>query len=405
MTGKSPDVSLTIPTPAPPVSSLVQVRVATTLFFALGGFVFAGWAVRIPTVKQQIDASPGALGLALLAMSASAVATMSVSGAICRRFGSRNVTIVTSLLLSLTVVLPTLARSALTLGLALVVFGIAYGGIDVAINSVAVDLVSALRRPIMPSLHAANSIGSLAGAGLGGLLAEHLTPTAHMLLALPIGVLVTAIAGRMLLANPISDHATEKSTVDDPDAAPVKKAAPKLTAGVVVFGLIGLCAAYSQGGMDNWVPLHLTEDLRASAGVAAVGYAIVQGMMAVGRLSGVALVERAGRTRVMVIGGALACVGMVVGALSPDLWLAFLGLAATGIGLANIFPLAIGGAGAQGGPGGVAVAATLGYAGILLAPPTIGFLADQVGLRYALLLIALLIAVAAAIGYAIRHSA
>lgn len=400
MTSKQQDVT-TASGSAAPAASLVQVRIAITLFFALGGFVFAGWAVRIPAVKQQIDASPGILGLALLALSASAVATMSVSGAVCRRFGSQRVTVVAGLLLCTTVVLPTLAHSAVVLGMALLVFGVAYGGIDVAINSVAVDLVAALRRPIMPSLHAANSIGSLAGAGLGGLLATYLSPTAHMLLTLPVGVLVTLMAGRMLLANPIAPHGGQAAAA----TAAERTAKPTITVGVLIFGVIGLCAAYSQGGLDNWVPLHLTGDLRTSAGVAAVGYAIVQGTMAVGRLSGVALVERFNRTRVMVVGGALACAGTLLGALSPVVWLAFVGLAATGIGLANIFPLAMGGAGAIGGPGGVAVAATLGYAGILLAPPTIGFLADQFGLRIALLMIALMVAIAVLISYAIRRTA
>ena len=34
---------------------------------------------------------------------------------------------------------------------ALVVFGIGYGGLNVAMNSLAVDIVAALRRPVMPS--------------------------------------------------------------------------------------------------------------------------------------------------------------------------------------------------------------------------------------------------------------
>jgi MFS family permease len=391
VTGKQQEVTAS-------AGSLVQARIAITLFFALGGFVFASWAVRIPAVKQQIDASPGVLGLALLALSASAVATMSVSGALCRRFGSQKMTIIAGLLLSTTVVLPTLAHSAVVLALALLVFGVAYGGIDVAINSVAVDLVAVLRRPIMPSLHAANSIGSLAGAGLGGLLAAHLSPTAHMLITLPVGLSVTVLAGRKLLASPIPPQAGDASA-----AGPTAR--PKITVGVLIFGLIGLCAAYSQGGLDNWVPLHLTGDLHTSAGLAAAGYAIVQGTMAAGRVCGVALVERFNRTRVMVTGGTLACVGTLLGALSPVVWLAFVGLAATGIGLANIFPLAMGGAGTLGGPGGVAVAATLGYAGILLAPPTIGFLAELFGLPIALMMLTLMTSIAVIITCAIRHRA
>ena len=94
-------------------------------------------------------------------------------------------------LLSVTLVLPALARSATTLGLALLVFGAAYGCLNVAMNSIAVDLVAALRRPVMPGFHAAWSFGGLAGAGLGGLLAPHLSPVRHLLLVALVGLLVT----------------------------------------------------------------------------------------------------------------------------------------------------------------------------------------------------------------------
>ncbi len=56
------------------------------------------------------------------------------------------------------------------------VFGIGYGGLNVAMNSLAVDLVAVLRRPVMPSFHAAWSLGGLAGAALGGLAAPALDP-------------------------------------------------------------------------------------------------------------------------------------------------------------------------------------------------------------------------------------
>lgn len=376
-------------------AALVQLRIAVTMFFALGGFLFAGWAVRIPAIKDQTAASPGALGLALFAMTGSAVATMSVAGSLCQRFGSKQVTIATAALLSVSVVLPTFTHSAWTLGLSLLLFGIAYGGIDVAVNSVAVDLVAAMNRPVMPSLHAANSLGSLTGAGLGGLLASHLTPTAHMLLLAPVGLLATAWFGRILLVHPLpSSHTGEAET---------GLRLPRFTSGVLLFGLIGLCAAYSQGALDSWVPLHLSDDLGASQGIAAAGYAVVQGTMTVGRLSGVRLLERLGQTKVVVVGGALACVGTLVAALAPDVTLVFAGLAATGLGLANIFPVAMARAGALGGPNGVAAASTLGYGGILLAPPTIGFLAGEVGLPIALSLIAFMVAAAATIGFVVRN--
>lgn len=238
---------------------------------------------------------------------------------------------------------------------------------------------------------AANSLGSLVGAGLGGLLASHLSPTTHMLLLAPAGLAATAWFGRILLDHPLpSAHDTEGFRL------------PRFSAGVALFGLIGLCAAYSQGALDSWVPLHITDDLGGGQGVAAAGYAVVQNTMTVGRLSGARLLDRLGQTRVVVFGGALACAGTLVAALSPELALVFAGLAATGLGLANIFPVAMARAGELGGPNGVAVASTLGYGGILLAPPTIGFLAGEVGLPAALGLVAIMVAAAATIGFTVR---
>jgi MFS family permease len=384
------------------ISSLLRVRIAITTFFALGGFIFAGWAVRIPAIKEQTAASASELGLALLAMSGAAVVTMLGTGKLCERFGSRQVTIATSLLLSVSVLLPALADSAVKLGVVLLVFGCAYGGIDVAINSVAVDLITVIRRPIMASLHAANSIGSLAGAGLGALVAPYLLPTWHLLLLVPVGLAVTVIAGRMLLTHPLSQSDSGR----DIQKIPLKSVTRLRTSAstpVVLFGLIGLCAAYAQGGMDSWGPLHIVEDLDAGAGVAAAGYAVVQLTIAAGRLSGTTLVERVGQTRVMVFGGLVACLGTLLAAWAPSLWLVFVGLTATGLGLSNIFPAAIAGAGALGGPHGVALASTLGYGGIMLAPPTIGFVADAFGLPSGITMIAALTAVAAVVAYSVRH--
>ncbi|MZE78140.1 MFS transporter, partial [Streptomyces sp. SID5475] len=74
----------------------------------------------------------------------------------------------------------------------------------------------------------------------------------------------------------------------------------------------------------------------------------------------------------------------------PTVWLALLGFAVTGLGLANVFPVAVERAGALAGPRGVATASTLGYGGMLLGPPAIGFLADWYSLPAALTTVAVL---------------
>ncbi|EFL42748.1 conserved hypothetical protein, partial [Streptomyces griseoflavus Tu4000] len=182
-----------------PGTDLVRLRLALTAFFALDGFVFAGWVVRIPAIKEQTGASAGSLGLALLGVSAGAVITMTLTGRLCRRYGSHLVTVVCAVVLCLSVGLPPLTHSPLALGLVLLLFGAAYGGINVAFNSAAVDLVAALGRPIMPSFHAAFSLGGMIGAGLGALVAGSLSPTRHLWGLAAAGLLVTAVAGRALM--------------------------------------------------------------------------------------------------------------------------------------------------------------------------------------------------------------
>ncbi|MFJ9663215.1 MFS transporter [Streptomyces sp. NPDC101219] len=383
-----------------PGPDLVRLRVALTAFFALDGFLFAGWVVRIPAIKQQTGASAGDLGLALLGVSAGAVVTMTLTGRLCRRFGSHPVTVACAVLLSLSIALPPLTHSAPALGTVLLLFGAAYGGISVAFNSAAVDLVAALRRPIMPGFHAAFSLGGMVGAGLGALVAGSLSPTVHLWGLALVGLVVTAAAGRTLLRCEPPAPARPARTAGGAPARPDGRT----RALVVVFGLIALCTAYGEGALADWGALHLEEDLGASPGTAALGYSCFALAMTAGRLSGTTLLERLGRTPTLVVGGATAAVGMLLGALAPSVGPALLGYAVTGLGLANLFPVAVERAGALAGPGGVATASTLGYGGMLLGPPAIGFMADWFSLPAALTSVAALAAVATVIAFATRRA-
>jgi len=390
---------------------MASVRAAATAFFAVDGFAFASWAVRIPAVKAATHASPAALGLALLGLSGGAIATMTISGALCRRFGARRMVVVSGVLLSFALLLPPLARSALWLALALMVFGVGYGCMNVSMNSVAVEVVAALRRPVMPSFHAAWSFGGLAGAALGGLLAPHLAPLPHFAIVCAAGLAVTAWCGRTLLAHPPAAATAGTPAVETPDGRsggegdPPPRQTSRGLAGhawrvVLLFGLIALCSAYGEGAIGDWGALHLRQDLGAGPGLAAAGYAAFALAEACGRLAGSSLLIRLGQTRVLVLGGLTACAGMLAAALAPAVPVALVGFALTGLGVANMFPAAMTRAGLLAGPNGVAVASTLGYTGFLLGPPTIGFLAAAVGLRAGLTTVSALALVATVLALA-----
>jgi MFS family permease len=410
-----------VPVPVTVRNDIARARAAVTVFFAVDGFIFASWAVRIPAVKAAVGASPAALGIALLGASGGAIATMMLTGTLCRRLGSARVVVAACAWLSLALLLPALARSAPALGLALIVFGIGYGGLNVAMNSLAVDVVAAARRPIMPSFHAAWSLGGLAGSALGGLAALALTPLAHFFLVCLLGLAVTAVCGRIILAAPLPAAyqapaadvpppgealpAEEIAGQEVPNGSVPTRPASARHAGVwrtvLLLGVIALCSTYGEGAISDWGALHLHADLGAAAGLAAAGYASFALAEAAGRLAGSWLLVRLGQTRVLVYGGILTCAGMLAAALSPVLPLALAGFALAGLGVANAFPAAMARVGLLAGPNGVATASTLGYAGFLLGPPVIGFLATGLSLRVALTTVSLL----AVLGVALARAA
>ncbi|WP_280685259.1 MFS transporter [Kitasatospora sp. MAA19] len=388
-------------------------RLALTAFFAVDGFLFAAWVVRIPDVRSQVSASHSALGLALLCLSIGAVLTMPLVGRLCLRYGSRPVTVGSLALLSLAVPLPAHAHSVAALGGVLLLFGAGYGGANVAMNSAAVDLVAQLRRPVMPSFHAGYSLGGLLGAGIGGLLAGSLSTAWALALGGLLGLAVTAAAGVVLLRSPAapliapgrtgdgrSDDGTSAST-STKTASTAGRAAPHLRLLVLLLGLTAMCTAYGEGAIADWTTLHLTDDVHASPGTAAAGYAAYAFAMTSGRVGGTWLSIKLGQTRLMLLGGLTAAAGMLVAALAPVVPLAVCGFVLVGLGLANLFPLAIARAGAAGGPQGVALASTLGYGGMLIGPVVIGFLADAAGLPMALTTVAVAATAAALLPLAV----
>ncbi|MCX4750696.1 MFS transporter [Kitasatospora sp. NBC_01287] len=372
-------------------SAWPSARLALTAFFAADGFLFAAWVVRIPDIRAQVHASHSALGLALLCVSAGAVATMPLVGRLCLRHGSRRITVLSLALLSAAVLLPPHTHSVPALGAVLLLFGAAYGGANVAMNSTAVELVTELRRPVMPSFHAGYSLGGLVGAAVGGLLAGQLTASWALAGSGAFGLLVTGWAGVVLLRGHGTTHRRDPAA---PAAAPLL---PKVRVLVLLVGLTALCSSYGEGSLADWATLHLTDDVHAGATLAAFGYAAYAFAMTAGRLAGTWLSIRLGHARLMVAGGLTAAAGMLVAALTPSAWVVLAGFVLIGLGLANLFPLAIARAGEVGGPRGVATASTLGYAGMLIGPPVIGVLADAVSLPVALTTVAAASAGAAAL--------
>lgn len=356
-----------------------SARWAVSAIFFLTGAGTANWAVRIPALQERLGLSPGRLGLALLGVSAGAIASMPIAGRLVARHGSRPVTRLAAIAFAVALSLPALAPSFALFTAALAVLGLANGMLDVSMNAQAVAVQRYYRQPIMSRIHALYSFGGLVGAAIGGRMASYgVGPMSHLTTV----ALVLAVAG-LGAGSGLLPAAS--------DAAPEQSPAARLTRSLVALALVAFCVLFGEGAMANWSAVYLRDAVGAGPGLAAAGFAAFSLTMATGRAVGDALTTRLGPARLARVGGALATLGATLAIVVPRPWAVILGFGAMGAGLSSVFPLVL--AAASRTPNvvpGAAIAAVsmCGYAGLLAGPPLIGAVANVLTLRGGLAIVA-----------------
>jgi fucose permease len=106
--------------------------------------------------------------------------------------------------------------------------------------------------------------------------------------------------------------------------------------------------------------------------------------MAIMRFAGDSVRNRFGAVRTLRISGLLGAAGMMGGALAPWDWLAIASFAVTGLGIANLVPILFSAAGNHPrlpSASAISIVTMVGYCGILVAPSSIGFVAEHAGFR------------------------
>lgn len=362
-------------------------RFAVVIFFFLTGTLFATWAARIPAIQTRLGLNTGELGLALLGTAVGEILAMNLAGYLAARFGSRLITAIA--LVCLGVMLPVLALAPtlpLLIG-ALLLFGAAFGSVNVAMNTQGVLVERRYGRSIFNSFHASYSLGGLTGSFMGGLIAARgVAPLPHFLVVSLLSIILALFATRFLL-----------SASTDAQRAGVAFARP--TRALLILGLVAFCVVLGEGAMADWSAVYLNSTLHTGAGLAAAGYAAFSIVMATGRGLGDRLTSRLGPATMVRLGGLVAAAGLTLALVVTWVPLALLGFALVGAGFSIIFPLTISAAGRisqQASATAIATVATCGYVGFLVGPAAIGFAADVLSLRISLGLVVILSLCAAA---------
>jgi len=359
-------------------------RFSISVIFLVHGLVVASWVSRIPAIQSALALSPAVLGTVLLAITAGALVAMPVTGALIHRFGSRLLVIVTTIFFCLSLPLLAWPTSPPKLAFALFVFGMAVGGMDVAMNVQAAAFETRRGKPVMSSFHGLFSVGGMLGSAIGGAVAHAgIAPKSHFAAA---AVIFGALAGVVLAWLSPGSSAAETGL------------GFRFQRRIWVLGAIAFCILVGEGAMADWTAVYLRNSLGTDAGVAALGYSVFSGCMAGGRFLGDWLTLRVGPVRLVRTGALLSALGVAAATVVEEVPVALLGFGLVGAGFSTIIPIIFGaGARVKGVPAGAGVAAvtTAGYFGFLLGPPLIGFTAEFSSLRLALGLVSVLSVIAA----------
>lgn len=352
---------------------------ATRAAFLAAGLAMAAWAPLVPFAKARVGVDDGALGLLLLCLGLGSIVAMPITGALASRFGCRAVIIGSVLAVAVAVPLLAIVDTVPGLALALVFFGASVGTVDVAVNIQAVMVEKDSGRNMMSGFHGLFSLGGIVGAGgVSLLLGAGVAPLIATLVisTMLIVLLIAAFPGLLPYGN---------REVGDTPLFVVPK-------GIVIFiGILCFLVFLGEGAILDWSALFLIGTHRVDTAQAGFGYTMFAIAMTTGRLTGDWIVKSLGGMVVVVGGALLAAAGFLLAVFAPVQPLAFAGFLLVGLGASNIVPVLFTAAGRQTRmPASLAIAAitTIGYAGILVGPAAIGFVAQHWNLGAAFVLVA-----------------
>lgn len=357
------------------------LRVATRVVFFIAGFAMSAWAPLVPFAQLRLRLNDASLGLLLLCLGIGSLLAMPLAAPMAGRLGCKPVIIGGAVLLCLTLPALVLTQSSWSLGLALLLFGIALGAIDITMNIHAVTVEKASGRAMMSGFHGFFSIGGIAGAGLVSILLW-LNSDPFWSIVVVDGIIVLLLllhAGNLLSERPPST------------SAPLF-VRPR---GKVMFiGLLCFILFLTEGAMLDWSALFLTVERGLDSSKGGLGYALFSIAMTFGRLNGDRLINAIGRYHTLLAGSLCAAAGLMLAIGINQPLFTLLGFMLVGIGASNLVPLLFSVAGNQTDmPPNLALAAIsgVGYAGILAGPALIGFIAHLTSLTVAFGCVALLL--------------
>lgn len=372
-----------------------RAKIAVRAAFITNGLTVGALVARLPDFKSQLELSTSQVGRLLFCIAIGVLFTLIFIGRVIAKHGSKPIAIYGSIGAALTLIPIAFANQLLLLAVSLFVFGIGITIQDVAMNSHAATLEHESNAKLMSGFHALFSVGALTGGLLGGLFSQFEVAIKVQCLTLMILFLVIALLVRNLWLPAQTDiHPIEKSE---------RRAKPAI---FFFIGLLGMAGAINEGAAGDWGGILARDTYNASPFLATLPYIVFNIGMVGGRFAGDFVMAKFGTYKILFRAGLTTGIGLAAGLFIGNIYSQIFAWFAIGLGMSVVIP-AVFSAGAniarerfagQIAPSqGVAIVSGISYFGFLGGPPTIGYIAEAITLRWAMLIPAVL-AILMAIG-------
>jgi len=365
-----------------------RARAAVTVAFVTNGFVVGAFIARIPDFKQILGIRDGQLGTALLCSSIGLLIGLGPSGRLSAKRGSAWVAVPAAISLAISTVIVGLSHSLWQLSASLFLFGLFLGVQDVSMNAHAVVVEHETGKRIMSTFHATFSAGALAGGFTGGLLSQwKISIFQHTLGVAAVAIIAALILKPWWLPNEIDIHPIEK------------KRSRKRPAIFWALGLIVMCGQVGEGAAGDWGGVLSRGAFHATPFVSTLPFVFFSITMVIGRFMGDRLASRFGARILIIAGGLISAFGLASGLIFGGIGGVIFGWILLAAGSSIVLPLIFSIAGSMAknrfsdrmAPAeGMAMVSGIAYFGFLAGPPTIGYMADQITLRWAMMIPAIL---------------
>lgn len=367
------------------MKSALRAGGAVAASFAVSGVAVASVLSRGPGVRDALGLSSAQLGVLLLCLSGGSMVGLPASGPIVHRFGPARAVLAASITVATGLIT---VAAGLQLGMAgpaavgFVLTGLGIGIWDVAMNVEGAGVERRIGRSLMPRLHAAFSVGTMAGAALGAASAAAGVPlAAQVFLVGALAPVSMALVVRLFL--PVQHDAAQGASGGSATLAAWQELR------TLLIGLLVLGFAFIEGSATDWIAVAMVDGHSTSEVLGAIAFGLFVTAMTLGRLCGGTALQRWGRVPVLRATALITLAGLLVVLLSGSTAVALVGASLWGLGASLGFP--VGMSAAADDPvraaARVSVVSSIGYTGFLAGPPLIGLLADSAGILRALLVV------------------